>query len=97
MELIKIERVKFSKKEYEAFELVEKCLDGILREAKHPVLCSLATSILDNLYDLDLTFIEADLEEEKEEPIEETTNEEPTEEEHCWDERHISSQFELNP
>ena len=96
MELIKIERVKFSKKEYEAFELVEKCLDGILREAKHPVLCSLATSILDNLYDLDLTFIEVELEEEKvEEPTEE--EEEPTEEEHCWDERHIPSQFELNP
>lgn len=95
MEIIKIERVKFSKKEYEAFELVEKCLDGILREAKHPVLCSLATSILDNLYDLDLTFIEVDLEEEKvEEPTAE--EEEPTEE-HCWDERHISSQFELNP
>lgn len=96
MELIKIERVKFSKKEYEAFELVEKCLDGILREAKHPVLCSLATSILDNLYDLDLTFIEVELEEEP-------TNDEPTEkeeeptEEHCWDERHIPSQFELNP
>lgn len=92
MELIKIERVKFSKKEYEAFELVEKCLDGILREAKHPVLCSLATSILDNLYDLDLTFIEVELEEEK---AEEPTEEE--EEEHCWDERHIPSQFELNP
>lgn len=96
MELIKIERVKFSKKEYEAFELVEKCLDGILREAKHPVLCSLATSILDNLYDLDLTFIEVELEEEP-------TNDEPTEKEeeptkeHCWDERHIPSQFELNP
>lgn len=97
MELIKIERVKFSKKEYEAFELVEKCLDGILREAKHPVLCSLATSILDNLYDLDLTFIEVELEEEptNDEPTEEE-EEEPTEE-HCWDERHIPSQFELNP
>ena len=92
MELIKIERVKFSKKEYEAFELVEKCLDGILREAKHPVLCSLATSILDNLYDLDLTFIEVELEEEK---AEEPTEEEK--EEHSWDERHITSQFELNP
>lgn len=89
MELIKIEKIKLSNKEYEAFELVEKCLDGILREAKHPVLCSLATSILDNLYDLDLTFIEVELEEEK--------AEEPTEEEHCWDERHIPSQFELNP
>lgn len=95
MEIIKIERVKFSKKEYEAFELVEKCLDGILREAKHPVLCSLTTSILDNLYDLDLTFIEVDLEEEKvEEP---TAEEEEQTEEHCWDERHIPSQFELNP
>ena len=87
MEIIKVERIKLSKKESDAFELVERCLDGLLREAQHPALCSLATSILDNLYDLDHNFIELEEEEEVEEPTEE----------HCWDERHIPSQFELNP
>lgn len=87
MDIIKYEKIKFSKKEYEAFEMVEKCLDSLLREAHHPKLCSLATSLLDDLYELDLDFIEVDFEEEK--------AEEPTEE-HCWDERHIPSQFELN-
>lgn len=112
MEIIKYEKVKFSKKEYEAFEMVEKCLDGLLREAHHPKLCSLVSSILDNLYELDFDFIEANTaEEEVEEPTEEEycwekeycedeevieEVEEPTEE-HCWDERHIPSQFELNP
>lgn len=100
MEIIKYEKVKFSKKEYEAFEMVERCLDGLLREAHHPKLCSLTSSILDNLYELDFDFIEADTAEEE---VEEPTKEEgePTEEEvieeHCWDERHIPSQFELNP
>lgn len=98
MEIIKIEKVKFSKKEYEAFEMVERCLDGLLREAQHPKLCSLATSILDNLYELDFDFIEANTaEEEVEEPTKEEEELTEEEEEHCWDERHIPSQFELNP
>lgn len=95
MEIIKMEKIKLSKKEYEAFEKVERYLDGILREAHHPKLCSLTTSILDNLYELDLDFIEVDLEEE--EPVNDEPTEEEEEEEHCWDERYIPSQFELNP
>lgn len=84
MEIIKIEKIQLSNKEYEAFELVKKCLGGIVEASSNPRLRETASSTLVDFYIL-------------EEYIEEVVDEEPTEEEHCWDERYIPSQFELNP
>lgn len=83
MEIIKIEKIKLSNKEYEAFELIKKCLNGIVEASSNPKLRETASSTLVDFYIL-------------EEYVEEVVDEEPTEE-HCWDERHIPSQFELNP
>ena len=83
MEIIKIEKIKLSNKEYEAFELVKKCLNGIVEASSNLKLRETASSTLVDFYIL-------------EEYVEEVVNEEPTEE-HCWDERHTPSQFELNP
>lgn len=106
MEIIKIEKVQLSNKEFEAFELVKKCLGGIVEASSNPRLRETASSTLIDLYTLD-DYIEEVVDEEPteeycwekeycedKEVIEEV--EEPTEE-HCWDERHIPSQFELNP
>ena len=84
MEIIKIEKIKLSNKEYEAFELVKKCVSGIVEASSNPRLRETASSTLIDLYIID-------------EYVEEVVNEELLTEEHCWDERHIPSQFELNP
>ena len=84
MEVIKIEKIKLSNKEYEAFELVKKCVSGIVEASSNPRLRETASSTLVDLYIID-------------EYVEEVVNEELLTEEHSWDERHIPSQFELNP
>lgn len=83
MEIIKIEKIQLSNKEYEAFELVKKCLNSIVEASSNPRLRGTASSTLVDFYIL-------------EEYVEEVVDEKPTEE-HCWDERHTPSQFELNP
>lgn len=51
MRLVFKEEIILSKKEREAFELVEKVLEGTMKECKTPDLAALCATGLDSLYD----------------------------------------------
>lgn len=88
MELIFTEKIKLSEKERKAFDLVNNCCLSIMRECKYHENSIAAENVFNAISDF------YDIMDDDEEYCWEA---EYCEEEHCWDERHIPTQFELNP
>lgn len=82
MEIVLTEKIKLSDKEYKAFTLVEQCCHSVMRESKDTENCNIANVLFNAI--CDFYGMMEDIEGE------------PTEE-HSWDERHIPTQYELNP
>ena len=81
MELIFTEKIKLSEKERKAFDLVSNCCLSIMRECKKHENHIAAENVFNAISDF------YDMMDDDEEELAEP----------CWDERHIPTQFELNP
>ena len=81
MELIFTEKIKLSEKERKAFDLVYNCCSSIMKECRNYENSIVAENLCGAINDFFDT-METD---------------EICENEPCWDERHIPTQFELNP
>ena len=93
MELIFTEKIKLSEKERKAFDLVHNCCSSIMKECRNYENSIVAENVFNAISDF------YDMMDDDKEPTEEEYcwEAEYCEEEHCWDERHIPTQFELNP